>query len=112
MCGLTLQEAREREWFWSPEAFVNEDLVPTVGLTDWVPPAPFGVINALFHGYIHWGAVGDGLQTTFALAFLYIIRCSLHGTALKKNIPNFFKARKGASAFLQGPFSSSQQSED
>jgi len=38
------------------------------------------------HGKIHWGAFRSGLGNTLALAFLYMIRCSLHAAALKKNV--------------------------
>jgi hypothetical protein len=60
----------------------------SLGFQQWAPPAPFGVINQLFHGAVHWRAVGEGLSTALALGFLYLIRCSVHGAALKKNIPN------------------------
>ena len=30
----------------------------------------------------------SGIPTATALAFLYLIRCSLHAAALKKNVPN------------------------
>ena len=45
-------------------------------------------------GKVHWGAVGKGLETTVALSFLYMIRCSIHGTALKKNIPTLSRVEK------------------
>jgi hypothetical protein len=43
---------------------------------------------------VHWGAVAKGLETTVALSFLYLIRCSLHGTALKKNVPTMSRVEK------------------
>jgi hypothetical protein len=42
----------------------------------------------VFHGDVHWPSFRAGLSTMSALAFLYLIRCSLHAAALKKNIPN------------------------
>ena len=39
-------------------------------------------------GKVHWGAVLKGFTTAIALGFLYMIRCSVHSTALKKNVPN------------------------
>jgi hypothetical protein len=45
-------------------------------------------------GKVHWGAVAKGLETTVALSFLYMIRCSIHGTALKKNIPTLSRVEK------------------
>jgi hypothetical protein len=43
---------------------------------------------------VHWGAVRQSLETTVALSFLYMIRCSIHGTALKKNIPTLSRVEK------------------
>ena len=60
----------------------------------WATPAPFGWINGMIGGKIHWGAVAKGLETTVALSFLYMIRCSIHGTALKKNIPTLSRVEK------------------
>ena len=40
---------------------------------------------------MHWQAVKEGLGTASALGFLYLIRCSVHGAALKKNIPNLVR---------------------
>lgn len=45
-------------------------------------------MNQLLRGVVHWEAVCEGLSTAIALGFLYVIRCSVHGAALKKNIPN------------------------
>jgi hypothetical protein len=52
----------------------------------WEAPSPFGWIHTLVAGHVHWGAVMAGLETTIALSFLYLIRCSLHSAALKKNV--------------------------
>jgi hypothetical protein len=60
----------------------------------WCPPAPFGLVNSWLAGKIHWGAVMKGMDTTIALSFLYLIRCSLHGTALKKNVPFLSRTEK------------------
>jgi hypothetical protein len=46
------------------------------------------MLNQMKNGVVHWGAVYEGMSTVLALGFLYMIRCSVHGTALKKNIPN------------------------
>ena len=77
--------------FWTHSELVY-DKTTTVGFAEWTPPAPFGVLNQLFQGHVHWQAVKEGLGTASALGFLYLIRCSVHGAALKKNIPNL--ARK------------------
>ena len=43
---------------------------------------------------MHWGAVWKGLETSFALSVLFLIRCSLHGAALKKNVTNLARLEK------------------
>lgn len=79
--------------FWS-----REELVYTrsgsAALHPGSPPAPFGVLNQLFRGMVHWQAVADGMSTAIALGFLYVIRCSVHGAALKKNLPNLSRTVK------------------
>lgn len=122
--GISLEEAIERNWFWSESDLVYENmdsgvrclewnvirrnereiigtsfshciLVPEqFGFAVWCPPAPFGLVNSFLQGQIHWGACKNGMQTTVALAFLYLIRCSLHGAALKKNVPNLSRIEK------------------
>lgn len=79
--GTSLSEATDAGWFWT-----HNDLMPPADTGQWLPPAPFGVLFGL--RYVHWGAVYNGLQTTTALSFLYLVRCSLHATALKKNVSN------------------------
>lgn len=69
-----------------------------VGLDSWSPPQPFGYLNAIRLGYVHWGAVRAGLSEAFTLAFLYLLRCTLHGTAMKKNVPNLKRARHDRSS--------------
>jgi len=48
----------------------------------------------MFGGKVHWGAVAKGFETSIALSFLYLIRCSLHAAALKKNVPNLSRVEK------------------
>jgi len=74
-----------------------------VGFSVWETPAPFGWINGLCGGKVHWGAVGKGLETTLALSFLYLIRCSLHGAALKKNVPNLSRVETVEEEVLSRP---------
>ena len=82
-----LEDMVEAGWFWSKNDLVNKRVDPSqVGFSSWAPPAPAGWINSWAHGNVHWGAVQAGLSTAVALAFLYMIRCSLHGAALRKNI--------------------------
>jgi MFS superfamily sulfate permease-like transporter/CRP-like cAMP-binding protein len=93
--GTTLEEARKEEWFWSHHDLVYEDKQVHVGFDNWAPPAPFGVLNTLLEGKVHWAAVWEGMPTVCALSFLYMLRCSIHGTALKKNVANLARtARK------------------
>eukprot|EP00535_Pseudo-nitzschia_heimii_P009560 CAMPEP_0197192470 /NCGR_PEP_ID=MMETSP1423-20130617/25121_1 /TAXON_ID=476441 /ORGANISM="Pseudo-nitzschia heimii, Strain UNC1101" /LENGTH=1092 /DNA_ID=CAMNT_0042645353 /DNA_START=98 /DNA_END=3373 /DNA_ORIENTATION=- len=84
--GKTLGEMKDEGWFWSHNELVYENYASTLGFDIWAPPAPLGVPVVL--DQVHWGAVWNGLSTTVAMSFLYLIRCSVHGAALKKNIPN------------------------
>jgi hypothetical protein len=92
--GTSLEEAREQEWFWSQRDLVYERRVSHFGFDRWAPPAPFGVLNTIAEGKIHWGAVSSSMSTVCALSFLYFLRCSLHGTALKKNVSNLARPAK------------------
>jgi hypothetical protein len=74
--------------------YTTLSLIVKSKLSAWATPAPFGWINGMIGGKVHWGAVGKGLETTVALSFLYLIRCSIHGTALKKNIPTLSRVEK------------------
>ena len=65
-----------------------------IKVSAWATPAPFGWVYGMIGGKVHWGAVAKGLETTIALSFLYMIRCSIHGTALKKNIPTLTRVEK------------------
>jgi hypothetical protein len=85
--GISLDEAKEAQWFWTSQDLLYHGQ-PSVGFWTWAPPAPFGVWNCVLQGKVHWGAVWQGMSTTCALSFLYVIRCSLHSTALKKNVVN------------------------
>lgn len=66
------------------------------GFDRWAPPAPFGVLNSLAEGKVHWGAVSSGMSTACALSFLYLLRCSIHGTSMKKNVANLARVTKDA----------------
>lgn len=93
--GTSLQEARQEHWFWSHSDLVYTGRETHMGFDRWAPPAPFGVLNSLAEGKVHWGAVSEGMPIVFALSFLYMLRCSIHGTALKKNVSNLARtARK------------------
>eukprot|EP00536_Pseudo-nitzschia_multiseries_P014892 jgi/Psemu1/262507/estExt_Genewise1Plus.C_7830008 len=92
--GTTLLEMKQEGWFWAHEELVYENYASTLGFDVWAPPAPFAVW--VVSNQVHWGAVRDGISTVVALSFLYLIRCSVHGAALKKNVGNFSrKALRG-----------------
>lgn len=91
----SLEEAQEMNWFFSskelqdPPFFSSSASAIDDGWwSSWTVPAPLGVWAMLFHGDVHWPSFQAGISTMSALAFLYLIRCSLHSAALKKNIPN------------------------
>lgn len=87
--GTSLAEAQAMGWFYSSEDLVTTDVdSDKIGFGEWQPPAPFGIINSLITGRVHWAAVHACLPTMCALTFLYVIRSSLHAAAVKKNIPN------------------------
>lgn len=90
----SLEEMIEAGWFWSSSDLLYQSK-SQIGFASWAPPAPLGWINGLMSGKVMWSAVWKGLDTTVALAFLYLIRCSIHGAAMKKNVRNLQrKARK------------------
>ena len=79
--------------------------------SQWTTPAPFGWVNSMYWGKVHWGAVVKGLETTIALSFLYLIRCSLHGAALKKNVPMLSRVEKVKGTELTRPTLARQTTE-
>jgi hypothetical protein len=60
----------------------------------WTTPSAFGWLRTLVGGSVHWGAVTEGLETAIALSFLYLLRCSLHSAALKKNVAMLSRVEK------------------
>lgn len=91
--GTSLEEAQEMNWFFSAKELQDPPFFSTSSTgdsfwTSWTAPAPMGVWVMMFHEDIHWPSFRSGISTMSALAFLYLIRCSLHAAALKKNIPN------------------------
>lgn len=67
----------------------------------WSPPVPLGWFHSLLQGKVHFDAVLAGLDMTVALSFLYMIRCSLHGAALKRSVPNL--SRKTTKSLATSP---------
>jgi len=102
--GTTLAEAQAMGWFYSSKDLVTAvNSSGKVGFLEWQPPAPFGIIHSLISGRIHWGAFQTCLPTVCALAFLYVIRSSLHAAAVKKNIPNVTRKKPLVSERIEPP---------
>ena len=89
--GTTLQEAQASQWFWS-----SSDLaIPhssTNGWPSWtLPPMPFANLWAFASPAVSWKAVINSLGTVSSMAFLFLLRSSIHATALKKNVENLVR---------------------
>lgn len=92
--GTSLAAAQAAGWFYSSKDLVTDmNRSGKIGFLEWQPPAPFGILNSLLSGRIHWDSYYACLPTVLALAFLYVIRCSLHAAAVKKNIPNLTRKK-------------------
>lgn len=87
--GTTLEDAQHAKWFWSPEELVYDSSSNSVGFQAWtLPPAPFGSFGACIAGQVNWTAVAEGLPNMVALGLLYLLRSSIHASAMKKNVNN------------------------
>ena len=91
--GSTLEEARNQGWFWRPEDFQSSK---TTFLQDpqtdlYGVPLPFGVIAGIMRGNVCIPAIVKGLPISFAMATIYLVRCSLHAPALKKQAESLLK---------------------
>ncbi|GKY97142.1 hypothetical protein MPSEU_000672600 [Mayamaea pseudoterrestris] len=102
--GTSLHEAQEQGWFWSKNELVYTPTFATnsAGVTkgyftfDYVlslilPPAPLDNFGSLISGYVNFKAVYSGLENMVALAFLYLLRSSIHASAMKKNVGNLVR---------------------
>ena len=96
--GTSLEQAQEAHWFWSKEELTYDK--SSDSSTGWLsvlhtsallPPAPFGSWGAVLAGHVNWRAVGQGLENMAALAFLYLLRSSIHASAMKKNVGNLVR---------------------
>lgn len=90
--GISFEEAKDMGWLWPRHELVYRQTTSTLPMGS--PPAPFGVIIQLCRGYVHWGAVREGMSTAIALGFVYVIRCSVQGAAMKKNVANMSRTVK------------------
>ena len=98
--GTSLEEAQEAQWFWSYEELtttsaggndeVHSNHTTTVSF-ELLPPTPFGAWASILDRFVSWKAVGRGLHNMVALAFLYLLRSSIHASALKKNVNNLVR---------------------
>eukprot|EP00533_Pseudo-nitzschia_delicatissima_P009297 CAMPEP_0116086564 /NCGR_PEP_ID=MMETSP0327-20121206/4920_1 /TAXON_ID=44447 /ORGANISM="Pseudo-nitzschia delicatissima, Strain B596" /LENGTH=1288 /DNA_ID=CAMNT_0003577619 /DNA_START=153 /DNA_END=4019 /DNA_ORIENTATION=- len=105
--GISREEAQRAGWFYSHEELqstssyvyssLSSDIPGATNVDDtWfysrlLPPSPFGTWVAFFGKYVHWRAVSKGATHMVALAILYLLRSSIHATALKKNIHNLIR---------------------
>lgn len=106
--GTSLEEARAGGWFYSPSDLASHHqrsaaatmtaTATTAGrnspydfLGSHLPPSPLGAWVALAEGEVHWAAVARGSKHMVALAVLYLLRSSIHATALKKNVHNLVR---------------------
>lgn len=98
MFGTNLITAQEHGWFWSKEELVHttSPIAATATSYEWLiswflPPAPFDSIASLVQGYVDWYAVFSGLENMAAFALLYLLRSSIHASAMKKNVGNLVR---------------------
>ena len=103
--GTSLEEAQAAGWFWSVHElvydynrereewdFLHTNTTTATAIPWWtLPPAPLGSWAAVVAGHVNWKAVGDGLGHMAALAFLYLLRSSIHASAMKKNVGNLVR---------------------
>ena len=89
--GTSLEQAQQAHWFWSKEELAYDK--SNDSSSGWLlpPPAPFGSLGAIVAGNVNWTAVGQGLGNMAALAFLYLLRSSIHSSAMKKNVGNLVR---------------------
>eukprot|EP00980_Cylindrotheca_fusiformis_P023039 scaffold10069_cov69-Cylindrotheca_fusiformis.AAC.8 len=81
----SLAQAQEAHWFWSKEELVVDKS------NNEFEAVPLCNLFALLSTNTNWKAVQDGLGHMAALAFLYLLRSSIHASAMKKNIGNLVR---------------------
>ena len=74
----------------SSSATSTSKTTPTL-LLSYLPPNPLGTWFAIWEQYVYWKAVLLGAEQMIALAILYLLRASIHATALKKNTFNLVR---------------------
>jgi hypothetical protein len=98
LTNVSLEEAQEQHWLWSyeelasPAVQANQKDTSNLLFPSWaLPPTPFGTWTSIMDHYVCWEAVWAGLHNMVALAFLYLLRSSIHASALKKNVNNLVR---------------------
>uniref|UniRef100_A0A7S4MC96 Uncharacterized protein n=1 Tax=Odontella aurita TaxID=265563 RepID=A0A7S4MC96_9STRA len=89
--GTSLSQAQELGWFWTKEEFMLDAGGARIG--SWSPPLPFGIVPSIFQGKVHIPALMAGLPSAVAMAAVYLLRCSIHAAALKKNGANLLRTK-------------------
>lgn len=92
----SLLEATSQNWFFSVNDLVKSSVTKSLSIKNYGPPLPLGAWIATRRGQIVWEAVYAASPHVLALALLYLIRCSLHAAAVKKNLPNLLAARNAS----------------
>lgn len=85
LTGTSLEHAQQEHWFWSREELVVDKSNNSFEII------PLCNVFALLSNNTDWKAVQDGLGHMVALAFLYLLRSSIHASAMKKNIGNLVR---------------------
>mmetsp|Transcript_13080 Transcript_13080/g.27490 ORF Transcript_13080/g.27490 Transcript_13080/m.27490 type:complete len:1323 (+) Transcript_13080:168-4136(+) len=82
----SLEEAQGMGLFWKKEEVM---MTPTTDeQKSWGPPQAFGLWSPSVIKNISWPAFANGLSDAIAMSLIYLLRCSLHAAALKKNLAN------------------------
>ncbi|KAL3797238.1 hypothetical protein HJC23_004530 [Cyclotella cryptica] len=85
--GMTIEDAQEVGFFWKASEVMMTKR-PESAQNKWGPPAPFGLWCPSVLKRICWPAFLNGLNNAIAMSVIYLLRCSLHAAALKKNLAN------------------------
>ena len=101
--GTTFEAAVAEGWFYSRDDFIYEKQNAQVGFVSWAPPAPFGILPALFCGTINFQALVSALPHALGMAAIYLLRCSLHAAALRKSTTSMIRAKSSEPPTLPAP---------
>ena len=78
---------------WSSSDATTPPSSSSTSTSSWTlsPPLPFASLWAYFSPNVKWYAVLNSLGTIGSMAFLFLLRSSIHATALKKNVENLVR---------------------